>query len=362
MAIRFRLDPDPADAVGVALSPLCETVLSLHVLIKPKYHPVQHPWVRAMRTLSPALKREVRAFTPFYVDAIPDAFLPAAEGATFAEELTALEALPLETLAYELARPLFHYSHVAGGRTDLADPVVRERSLSFAGFYGADCAEVARQLLDEPELACARALTLLRDYWEAAFGEEWERIRPQLEEEAEEARTRVRQGRFWELAEELRPELRVDAAAGTLVRASPHEHEVVVSPSSPLLLVPSLYIFPHARVNCDGPWPLAVVYPAREVAREGRLRQAPEALVRGLQAVGDPTRLRALRLIAERPRSTEELAPLVGLTEAGLSKHLRRLAAAGLVVTRRDGYYVLYDLDRERLAELGPELLGFVGG
>jgi len=119
MAIRFRLDPDPADAVGVALSPLCETALSLHVLIKPKYHPVQHPWIRAMRTLSPALKREVRAFAPFYVDAIPDAFLPAAESATFEEELAALEALPLETLAYELARPLFHYSHVAGGRTDL---------------------------------------------------------------------------------------------------------------------------------------------------------------------------------------------------------------------------------------------------
>ena len=59
-------------------------------------------------------------------------------------------------------------------------------------------------------------------------------------------------------------------------------------------------------------------------------------------------------------RATEEPAPLVGLTEAGLSKHLRQLAVAGLVVTRRDGYYVLYDLDRERLAELGPDLLAFI--
>jgi DNA-binding transcriptional ArsR family regulator len=360
MAIRFRLDGDPAQAVGVALSPLCEAVLSLHVLIKPKYHPVQHPWIRAMRALPPALKREVRAFTPFYVDAIPDAFLPTTPDATWDDELAALEALPLETLAYELARPLFHYSRAAGGRTDLADPVVRERSLYFAGFYGPECGELARQLLDEPEAACGRALTLLRDYWDAAFAEEWERIRPQLEAEADDARRRVASGRFWELAEELRPEVRVDRAAGTVVRASPHEHDVDVGPGAPLLLVPSLYSFPHARVNCDGPWPLAIVYPAREVAREGRLRQAPDALVRGLRAVSDPTRLRALRLIAERPRSTEELAPLVGLTEAGLSKHLRQLATAGLVVTRRDGYYVLYDLDRERLAELGPELLGFV--
>ena len=93
MAIRFHLDDDPGGDVGVALSPLCEAVLSLHVLIKPKYHPVQHPWIRAMRTLPPALKREVRAFTPFYVDAIPDVFLPHGEGASFEDELRVLEEL-----------------------------------------------------------------------------------------------------------------------------------------------------------------------------------------------------------------------------------------------------------------------------
>jgi len=361
LAIRFHLEDDPGGDVGVALSPLCEAVLSLHVLIKPKYHPVQHPWIRAMRTLPPALKREVRAFTPFYVDAIPDVFLPHGEGTSFEDELRVLEELPVATFAYELARPLFHYSYAASGRTDLADPVVRERSLYFAGFYGADCREVAVQLLDDAERARERALGLLRRYWETAFGEEWERIRPQLVAEAHDARARVADGGFWGLMEELRPELRVDRGAGTVVRASPHEHDVRIGPDAPLVLVPSLYSFPHARVNCDGPWPLAIVYPAREVARQGRLQQAPEALVRGLRAVSDPTRLRALRLIAARPRSTEELAPLVGLTEAGLSKHLRQLAVAGLVVTRRDGYYVLYDLDRERLAELGPELLGFIG-
>jgi DNA-binding transcriptional ArsR family regulator len=56
-----------------------------------------------------------------------------------------------------------------------------------------------------------------------------------------------------------------------------------------------------------------------------------------------------LRLIAERPRSTQELAPLVGLSEAALSKHLRLLAEAGVLQTQRTGYYVLYHLEPEQI-------------
>ena len=151
MPIRFRID-DRSDAVGFALSPLAELMLSLHVLLAPKVHALQHPWIRAMRTLPPALKREVRAFTPFYVDAVPDMFLPHGEDVSFEDELRALEELPLATFAYELARPLFHYSYAAGGRTDLGDPVVRERSLSFAGFYGAVKAGMVAVPLFAPEL------------------------------------------------------------------------------------------------------------------------------------------------------------------------------------------------------------------
>ena len=69
-----------------------------------------------------------------------------------------------------------------------------------------------------------------------------------------------------------------------------------------------------------------------------------------LRALADPTRLRALKLIAARPRTTQELAPLVGISEAGLSKHLRQLARAGVVESHREGYYVGYTLATERIA------------
>jgi DNA-binding transcriptional ArsR family regulator len=88
------------------------------------------------------------------------------------------------------------------------------------------------------------------------------------------------------------------------------------------------------------------------VIEEARPRIPSADLVDVLDALGNVTRLRALKLTAERPRSNQELAKLVGLTEAGMSKHLQKLAAVGLVATRRDGYYVLYSTDLERLRPL----------
>jgi DNA-binding transcriptional ArsR family regulator len=79
-----------------------------------------------------------------------------------------------------------------------------------------------------------------------------------------------------------------------------------------------------------------------------------------LRALADPTRLRILRQVTLHPRSTQELAPIVGLSEAGTSKHLRLLAAAGLLETHREGYYVLYSLASKPLDGLGGDLRHYI--
>ena len=79
-----------------------------------------------------------------------------------------------------------------------------------------------------------------------------------------------------------------------------------------------------------------------------------------LDAIADPTRLTLLRLVAARPRSTRELAQLLELSEAAVSKHLRRLADAQLVRGERQGYYVLYSLVPERAVAASEALLAFL--
>ncbi|MBA3347706.1 MAG: ArsR family transcriptional regulator, partial [Actinobacteria bacterium] len=65
---------------------------------------------------------------------------------------------------------------------------------------------------------------------------------------------------------------------------------------------------------------LTIVLPAKALRRRATRPRPPERLSRSLRAASDPTRLQILRLAAERPRTTEELVPLVGLSKSGLSK------------------------------------------
>ncbi len=88
----------------------------------------------------------------------------------------------------------------------------------------------------------------------------------------------------------------------------------------------------------------------------------PDELVRLLRALGDGTRLRTLQLIGERPRSTQELAPLLGISEATLSRHLRVLTDAGMLARSREGRFVLYRLEAKALARLEPSLRSFIEG
>lgn len=68
--------------------------------------------------------------------------------------------------------------------------------------------------------------------------------------------------------------------------------------------------------------------------------------------VAEPTRRRILDLLRERARPVGELVRLLGLSQPGVSKHLRLLREAGLVQVRRDGQRRWYELDPEPLAEL----------
>jgi DNA-binding transcriptional ArsR family regulator len=359
--IRFRVPADALDLLEVTYSPLLEAILSLHVLAAPRHHALQHPWVRAMRHLSAPLRRELSAFSFAFRGFVPDfGYTEASAGfASFETELRRTLATSPTTIAFAFLRPV--YDH--GGRHDrrlLRDDAVRRQALRQARALGGD-ARVAALVFDDPRELARRFGELLRGYWREAFADEWERLEPKLARTVTEAGRRLAGGDAYALLADLAPRLRVDRAAEELTLDLPHEHTVEIRERRTLTLIPSAYAWPHVLVNCDQPWPLSIVYPAPFVVRDAAPRIPDADLLRLLRALGDDTRLRALRLIAERPRSTQELAPLVGISEAGLSKHLRQLADAGVLRTSREGYYVLYELTETRLAALTDDLVAFLG-
>ena len=361
MAIRFHLPDENPESVGFAYSPLLEAVLSLHVLVEPKHHPLQHPWVREMRRLRPGLKRSLSELSFVFGRLIPDCFSPPPDEPfrSFDEEVSGLLALEDTTLALEFLRPLFDHQG-ARDASLLQRADVRRHVEGLVGRRGGST-ELAALIFDDPRQLAERLCEFLHAYWVEAFAEEWERLEPSLADTVSDAgRTIAAEGVF-SLLETMPRRLRVDRERGEFGLDIPHDHRLEPTPKNRLLFVPSAYVWPHVLISCDEPWPLSLVYPAPFVARDARPKLPSAELVGVLRAVGDDTRLRTLRLIAERPRSTQELAPLVGISEAGLSKHLRQLARAGLVSSRREGYYVLYALAPERIEPISDALLEFLG-
>ena len=360
--IRFHLPADAAERVSFAYSPALEAALSLHVVAGPKHHPLQHGWVRRARRLPTGLRRRIDAFNFVWRADVPDFLLPSPEGDydSFEAELARLRQLEPLLVGFEFLRPLWDH---AGDRdpAKLADPAVRAHVETRAERVGGD-PSLALLLFDDPAELRERFLAVLSDYWEAAFGTEWERIEPQLADAVVEAGRQIAAGGVYAMLPRLARRLRVEAEREQFGLDLPHHHRVEVTEDNKLTLVPSLYVWPHVRINCDEPFPLTLVYPAPSMLRRARPTIPDAELLRLLRALGDDTRLRALRLIAEAPRSTQELAPLVGLSEAGLSKHLRLLADAGVLATRRDGYYVLYRFVPERIGPLGDALFDYLGG
>lgn len=69
-----------------------------------------------------------------------------------------------------------------------------------------------------------------------------------------------------------------------------------------------------------------------------------DSLAGVFKALGDPTRLRIVNLLARRPLCVCEMQAALGLPQPLLSRHLSYLRAAGLVTSRRSGMRVRYAL------------------
>src|SRR2546421_4729273 len=69
-----------------------------------------------------------------------------------------------------------------------------------------------------------------------------------------------------------------------------------------------------------------------------------EAIALMGKAFASPRRLELLDLLAQAPRSVDELARASGQSTANTSQHLQALRAAGMVTRAREGARVRYEL------------------
>ncbi|HEY3311073.1 MAG TPA: metalloregulator ArsR/SmtB family transcription factor [Anaerolineales bacterium] len=74
-------------------------------------------------------------------------------------------------------------------------------------------------------------------------------------------------------------------------------------------------------------------------------------LVSIFKALADASRLKIVGLLAQQPYTVEQLAAMLDLKASTISHHLSKLAEAGLVSARAEGYYSVYQLEKAAIDE-----------
>jgi len=200
-------------------------------------------------------------------------------------------------------------------------------------------------LAADPEGARELLATRLHEAWAELVAPFWMRIRTLLDRDVEERSRMLARYGLRQALDQLHPKIRWTRRGLSLADRRGRTVEV---DERGFLLMPSAYLWPHVAAIVEKPWLPTIIYPARGIAHLWRAPAAPPAALEHLLG-----RTRALVLAGlDKPMSTTTLADLMGLSAAGVSRHLLALRDAGLVSTARHGHEVRY-----RRTELGVAVL-----
>lgn len=94
------------------------------------------------------------------------------------------------------------------------------------------------------------------------------------------------------------------------------------------------------------------------------MKSDPAVTAKLLRGLADVSRLRVLEALRDGPLSVGVIVARTGLTQPNVSMHLACLAECGLVIRRRRGRFIDYEISSRRVARLlddVEDLLGVVG-
>jgi DNA-binding transcriptional ArsR family regulator len=335
--------------------------VSLEVLHRPAEFGVRGAWAAGMRARLPAAEREMLEHSQalfrvplHWIYSLPEP----KDGNTVLwslEQIAPAERLPALTLSPEEpcdTSDLLHAVAARGVWNDTDRENLRaayERWCQHQGEHKPPSADELSRILDvwsRPDEFGESCLKALSAYQEVFFVEEERRIRPALQEALEHAQELAERLDLADLLEELSQGLRFDEP--------PEAVKLVLAPSywsTPLMYMGQ--VSADCRIHLFGARPPdASLVPGEAV---------PDALLRVLEALSDPTRLRILRYLAQEPLSPAQLSRRLRLRAPTVIHHLKALRLAGLVqLTVGQGKETRYAARSEAVAAAFDALNGFL--
>ena len=299
--------------------------ISLRILHDPERYGVRASWAAGVRSRVSAEFREILNRAAL-LRLVPLTFVNSLNEPKDAAQLIAkLRSSPagelLETLTIQPRMPdelkVLFLSTTANTRW------THEDTQFFVQRYGMEENKQTRQILStmneiwsNREEFGEKLLQGLQAYIDTFFAEEERRILPVLQQELSYARMRAGSRPLPAMLEEL--------TAG--VRYGDFEH------LTDIVLAPTFWGSPFMFSEHPTEQKMIVLFGARPGTMSiipGEV--VPDALLRGMKAMADPTRLRILRYLAQEPQTAAELSRVLRLRPPTVTHHLTQLRLAGMV-------------------------------
>jgi DNA-binding transcriptional ArsR family regulator len=324
--VTMRFGGEDLGRVRFAVSPLFELWQSIRALQSPAAHPLHLPWLLNAKeriadldlSLLYALQRP-EGWNPDFIHPPP-----AGAQAAFEDELAQLLSTPPDRIRRDFA-----HACPPGLPDSLVD-----------------------QFTKNPDGMLSALADVLRAYWQRAVAPEWDRVRAVLQGDILYRACQSAVGGAQALFADIDDGVRY--AETQVAVDKPWDIQIELDGRG-LALLPSAFICKVAVIY-ESPWQPTIIYPARGTALLWEpTRAAPEALAALLG-----NRRAAVLSSLDAPRSTTELAQLLGAPAGGVSRHLSVLRSAGLVSRHRVGRVVLYG--RSDMGELLTNGRGHLNG
>jgi DNA-binding transcriptional ArsR family regulator len=309
-----------------------ELLFSFHTIMHPKEHGIPAPWSAGVRKrLSQQSQADLKLFFSFpfsYFTHTPMHLVYSMDQPKNVERfIELLESIPDQEFSEKIHLPLVGEAGLArittkavsGKRLTDVDVEEYRRIISKSAARSAPTVADIRRLLSnmgDPVGTKQRYISLLREYQAVYFSEEERRVAPALQ-------------KMLASAQEMSKTTTVPDMIERLSNGFTLSEDIDLKR---LILVPSVWSHPFVVRFEPADRELFLVWGARPSGyRLVPGESVPDDALLVLRALGDPTRLRLLRLLAVEPRSPQSLAIELKLSLPTVSHHIRELRISGLI-------------------------------
>ncbi|MNO14013.1 HTH-type transcriptional repressor CzrA [compost metagenome] len=326
--------------VKTVVSPFHELLCSLHVLYQPEHHPKRLQWAKDIKSKMPAALLESIYTLGRLSDEWMGLMLPGRSGAPMpaADGINLLKDLPDAEFIHLLLN----------NKISLGTILEWQQGNSRTNRKSGDGPDEASQyLLRQTSSVRNQLIKTLETYERDYFRKEWDYVMPWINTAAAQFQESVSRSAEKAL-NTLHP--RLHAAEGRITAQKAVTYYFAYEDLQNVYVLPSTFIFPHLLIDWTADslvLPLSVDIPGLPCSEA-----PPEDLLRQFKALGDATRLRILKLLWQGPHCTKQLAPILGISEAAVSKQLKLLSEAGLAGAERKGNYLFYTSRKEAFDSL----------